>query len=210
MTALPEPLPMEPLGLVARWLDEAAALELRNPHALAIATVAATGRPSLRFVLLKHFDANAGYAVFYTNYGSRKAGEMASNERVAAAMYWEALGRQLRFEGRALRSPPEESDAYFASRPRGSQLNAWASAQSRPREPGRLERRLDEVSRRFDANAPIPRPPFWGGYRLWLTAVELWCEGHDRFHDRARFERELTAGGDGFTAGAWTQTRLQP
>jgi len=210
MVSLPEPLPREPLGLVARWLDEAVALGLRNPHALAVATVAASGRPSLRFVLLKQLDVDAGYVVFYTNYGSRKAGEMASNERVAAAMYWEALGRQLRFEGRVVRSPAAESDAYFASRPRGSQLNAWASAQSRPCASGELERRLDDVNRRFEGTTTVPRPPFWGGYRLWLTAVELWCEGRDRFHERARFERELAASGDAFEAGDWTSLRLQP
>jgi len=210
MATLPEPLPDEPLGLVARWLDEAAALGVRNPHALAVATVAATGRPSLRFVLLKHLDVDSGYAVFYTNYGSRKAGEMASNERVAAAMYWEPLGRQLRFEGVVLRSPPAESDAYFASRPRGSQLNAWASAQIRPCEAGELERRLEEVSRRFDDAASIPRPPFWGGYRLWLTAVELWCEGRDRLHERVRYERELAEYAGSYAGGAWKHARLQP
>ena len=125
------PRPEDPLPLAARWLEDAKASVPKNPWAMALATVSAEGRPTLRYVLLKALSTAEGYAVFFTNYGSRKAADLDSSGRAAGALYWPDAGRQLRLEGRAERSPEAESDAYFASRGRVSQLNAWASEQSR-------------------------------------------------------------------------------
>jgi pyridoxamine 5'-phosphate oxidase len=203
-----------------RWLAEATASGRRNPNALALATVSVTGRPSARMVLLKELMP-AGYAVFYTNYGSRKAGELDATGRAAAILYWDELGRQVRFEGAVVRSPAAESDAYFASRAWRSQLNAWSSEQSRPLEdPAELDRRAAAKAREHgvmtadDLSAPargLPRPKFWGGYRLWFDAVELWVEGANRFHERLRYARTLTPREPHeFLAGPWTWQRLQP
>jgi pyridoxamine 5'-phosphate oxidase len=170
-------------------------------------------------VLLKEL-APAGYAVFYTNYGSRKAGELDATRRAAATLYWDELGRQLRFEGAIVRSPATESDAYFATRAWRSQLSAWSSQQSQPIDDvAELERRAAikagelGVAAPAEAAAPgrLPRPAFWGGYRLWLDAVELWAEGADRFHERLCYRRELgTAAAHEFRPGAWSWQRLQP
>jgi pyridoxamine 5'-phosphate oxidase len=185
---------------------------LRNPNAMALATSSASGAPSVRMVLLKEL-APDGYAVFYTNYGSRKAGELEHRGRAAAALYWESSGRQVRFEGPVVRSPPEESDAYFASRAARSQLNAWSSRQSRPlANPADLEAAAERVARELGAAArPVPRPDFWGGYRLWFDTVELWAEGANRFHERLRYRRELErADASAFRIGPWSMIRLQP
>jgi pyridoxamine 5'-phosphate oxidase len=203
-----------------RWLAEATAHARRNPNAMALATVDAAGRPSARMVLLKEL-APAGYAVFYTNYGSRKAGELDATRRAAAVLYWDQLGRQLRFEGAIVRSPVAESDAYFASRAWRSQLNAWSSEQSRPiDDPTELERRALAKARELGVTTPgesppsgrrLARPAFWGGYRLWFDAVELWAEGADRFHERLSYRRELGAGlAQEFRPGPWSWQRLQP
>lgn len=206
---LPSPLPDDPLPTAMRWLAEAAALGRANTNAIALATVDGGGRPAVRMVLLKDLAAQ-GYAVFYTNYGSRKARELDAARRAAAALYWHELGRQVRFEGSIVRSPAAESDAYFASRPRGSQLNAWASEQSRPLlDEGVLDRRADERAAQFGER--VPRPEHWGGYRLWLDAVELWVEGSHRFHERVRYERHLSPdGAHAFRGGPWSRQRLQP
>jgi pyridoxamine 5'-phosphate oxidase len=211
---LPTPPPADPLPTVAAWLDEVtAAGRHRNPNAIALATSDAAGRPSVRMVLLKELAA-AGYAVFYTNYGSRKAAELLATKRAAAVIYWEDIGRQVRFEGAVVRSPDAESDAYFASRPWRSQLNAWSSRQSQPLDdPGALERRAAEKAREAgpDGSRALPRPDFWGGFRLWFDAVELWAEGDNRFHERLRYEREIEPSDDhGFRCGPWRSLRLQP
>lgn len=218
---LPTPAPDDPLPLVARWLAEITASgRRRNPNAMALATADRDGQPAVRIVLLKELAA-PGYAVFYTNYRSRKADELAASGRAAAVLYWEELGRQVRFEGRVVESPPQESDAYFASRPWRSQLNAWVSEQSRPLAAlADLQRRAAAKARELGAPAgggtaaaatKLPRPAFWGGYRLWFDAVELWAEGADRFHERLLYTRELAAG-DAFTfqPGPWRRQRLQP
>lgn len=219
MTSLPTPPPDDPVPLVASWLAEVTGSGvLRNPNALALATSDASGAPSVRMVLLKEL-APAGYAVFYTNYGSRKAAELEHQGRAAAMLYWESLGRQIRFEGPVVRSPAAESDAYFASRPVRSQLNAWSSEQSRPlANPADL----DAAARRFArelgiaadgraASRPVPRPDNWGGYRFWFDAIELWAEGVNRFHERLHYRRVLErADAFAFRAGAWTAQRLQP
>ncbi|HEX6997305.1 MAG TPA: pyridoxamine 5'-phosphate oxidase [Gammaproteobacteria bacterium] len=209
MSRLPSPAPADPLPLVREWLDEAAAGTRRNPTAMALATADPAARPAVRMVLLKHLSVEDGYVVFYTNYGSRKSAELEANARAAGVLYWEALGRQLRLEGPVVRSPVEESDAYFATRPRGSQINAWASEQSRPLDdPAALEQRAAEVAATAGA---LSRPPFWGGYRLWLDALELWAEGADRFHERLRYTRTLTPlDPSRFAAGPWRHQRLQP
>jgi len=197
------PRPGDPLPLVAQWLADAEASVAKNPWAMALATATADGRPSLRYVLLKSLSPERGYVVFYTNYGSRKGAELEANGRAAGALYWPELGRQLRLEGRAERSPEAESDAYFASRARQSQLNAWASEQSHAvASPEMMSARLDDLSASFAARAPIPRPPHWGGYRLHLEAIEFWVEGADRFHERLRHERAQD--------GAWQSVWLQP
>jgi pyridoxamine 5'-phosphate oxidase len=217
--ALPPSLPDDPLPLARGWLADAAKLTRRNTNAMALATRDERGRPSVRMVLLKEL-APEGYAVFYTNYGSRKAAELATG-RAAAVLYWDDLGRQLRLEGAVVRSPAGESDAYFASRPWRSQVNAWSSRQSQPLpDPAELARRADEKSAELgvtsaDREPPpgrgLPRPAFWGGYRLWLDSLELWVEGADRFHERWRYERTLAAGPDAaFRAGPWSRQRLQP
>ncbi len=220
MSLLPTPPPEDPVPLAAEWLDRATASGRRNPNAMALATSDAAGRPAVRMVLLKALSPE-GYAVFYTNYGSRKAGELAARGRAAAVLYWEDLGRQVRFEGAIVRSPAEESDAYFATRPWRSQVNAWSSEQSLPLpDPTELERRaaakaaeigVDGSSTEPPGGARLPRPPFWGGYRLWFDAVELWAEGAGRFHERLRYERRLTAAGaSAFDPGPWSWQRLQP
>jgi pyridoxamine 5'-phosphate oxidase len=203
------PLPDDPVRTAAQWLGEAEALGRRNANAMALASTDARARPSVRMVLLKEL-APLGYAVFYTNYGSRKGGELLTTGRAAAVLYWHELGRQVRFEGPVVRSPDAESDAYFASRPTLSQVNAWSSEQSRPlADPGVLEERAAKVAASHGPS--LPRPDFWGGFRLWLEAVELWVEGQHRFHERVRYERQLVArDAHGFSAGRWSAQRLQP
>jgi pyridoxamine 5'-phosphate oxidase len=219
-TLLPSPPPEDPVPVALSWLAEATALGRRNPNGIALATTDAAGRPAVRMVLLKEL-APSGYAVFYTNYGSRKAAELAATGRAAAVLYWDELGRQVRFEGAVLRSPVDESDAYFASRSWRSQVNAWSSEQSRPlADPSELDRRAAIKAAELGVRSPgdlplagrrLPRPEFWGGFRLWFDAVELWAEGADRFHERLRYRRELGAADHyAFHPGRWSWQRLQP
>ncbi|MEO8468002.1 MAG: pyridoxamine 5'-phosphate oxidase [Gammaproteobacteria bacterium] len=218
--SLPTPPPDDPLPIAMRWLAEATARARRNPNAMALATVDANGHPSARMVLLKEL-VPAGYGVFYTNYGSRKGHELDATGRAAGVLHWDELGRQLRFEGAIVRSPAAESDAYFASRAWRSQLNAWSSEQSRPiDDPAELEQRASTKAREFGASVAgqaqpsgvrLPRPAFWGGYRLWFDAIELWAEGADRFHERLSYHRELgVAQAYEFHPGPWSWQRLQP
>ena len=202
VTSLPRPAPENPLTLAARWLSEAEARIPHNPWAMALATVSTAGQPSLRYVLLKSLSTDDGFIVFYTNYGSRKAGELDACGQAAGALYWPDLGRQLRLEGRAERSPPDESDRYFASRGRLSQLNAWSSEQSqRIDAPETMAKWLAAREAEFAGRESIPRPAGWGGYRLHLDAIEFWAEGADRFHERLRYDRR---------GGAWSSAWLQP
>ncbi len=191
---------------------------------MTLATVDAASRPSARVILVQKLARIEGYATFYGHYESRKGLELEHNANAAGVLHWDELGRQIRFEGLVVRAPKEESDAYFATRPTGSQLNAWVSEQSRPLEDiEELARRTREKAHDFgleagqdDAGAPqigvrVPRPEFWGGYRFWFAAVELWLEGENRFHSRLRYERALTpAGTYAFATGPWTCQRLQP
>ena len=208
-----------PFGLVRRWLDEADTGARRNPHAMALATVGEDRRPGVRMVLLKSVSEADGYVVFYTNYRSRKGRELERHPWASGVLYWEELGRQIRFEGCVIRSPGEESDAYFSRRPFQSQLNAWISEQSDLlADPGDLERRAIAKARELggdfaaDTRPPraVPRPPHWGGYRLWCDRVELWTEGSGRFHTRVRYTRSLASNNGGFTVGPWRSELLQP
>jgi pyridoxamine 5'-phosphate oxidase len=211
MASLLIPPPDDPVRAAAQWLGEAEALGRRNANAMALASVDVSGKPSARMVLLKEI-APLGYVVFYTNYGSRKGVELLSTGRAAAVLYWHELGRQVRFEGPVVRSPDAESDAYFASRPVPSQVNAWSSEQSRPLpDPAVLAERASKLVGAQPSGQGLARPDFWGGFRLWLEAVELWVEGRDRFHERVRYERQLEAR-DAYTyeTGRWNWQRLQP
>lgn len=225
MNSLPVPPVENPLVTVEEWLDEAVRGAIqRHPNAMTLATVDAASTPSARVILIKDLSRSEGYATFYSNYQSRKAMELEHNANAAGVLHWDKLGRQIRFEGPVVRTPEGESDAYFATRPTGSQINAWVSAQSCPIENlAELERRATDKAHDFglaakqtDAEASqkgvcVPRPPFWGGYRFWFSAVELWLEGQDRFHSRLRYERTLTPmGAYAFTSGTWTCERLQP
>ncbi len=167
--------------------------------AMALATVDAAGRPSLRMVLYK--GASAGGLRFYTNFGSRKARDLAANPQAALLFHWQPLHRQIRVEGRVERLPDEDSDAYFASRDREHRLSAWASPQSAPiASRSELVGRMDALRARF-GEGPVPRPDFWGGYRLVPDRFEFWQGRDHRLHDRLAYERE----GDG-----WRIVRLAP
>jgi pyridoxamine 5'-phosphate oxidase len=190
---------MGPVETFRGWLADAAASGLAEPTAMTLATAGADGAPAARMVLLKGVD-DRGFA-FFTNYDSDKARELTANPRAALVFHWQALGRQVRVTGRVERVAPDESDAYFASRPPASRLSAWASPQSRVIT-GRdvLERKVEELARRWPGD-DVPRPPFWGGYRVVPDTIEFWTHRDDRLHDRERFTRE----GDG-----WRAERLAP
>jgi pyridoxamine 5'-phosphate oxidase len=193
-------LPSDPIALVQRWFAEARALGIEQADAMTLATATPDGRPSARAVLLKGIDAR-GFA-FYTNYESRKGRELDANPRAALALLWIPLQRQVRVTGAVARLSAEESDAYFATRPRGSQLAAWASAQSRPlADRAELEARWEALDERYGGLA-VPRPPHWGGYRVEPDEIEVWQGRANRLHDRFAYTR----GAD----GGWERVRLQP
>ena len=193
-------LDADPIRQFARWMDEAIQANLIEPNAMTLATSTPDGRPSARMVLLKGFD-DRGF-VFYTNYESRKGGELTDNPQAALVFFWVELERQVRIEGRVERATAEESDRYFASRPQGSQLGAVVSAQSQVI-PGRgvLEQRLRELEAEY-AEKDIPRPANWGGFRVVPTTLEFWQGRANRLHDRLRFRRDGT--------GPWIVERLSP
>lgn len=212
-TGLPDPLPVDPMPTLAAWLDEArAAARQPNPNAMVVASATRDARPSARVVLCRSIEPGSASLTFFTNYDSRKSGEIDANHRVALLFHWDHFDRQARIEGRAERTSSAESDAYFLSRPLLSRLGSWASDQSRP-----LERRITLLERvvqaaeRFEigpaelldprGSPHVTRPPNWGGYRVHAESVELW-QGHaGRLHDRARWDRA----GD-----TWRSTRLFP
>jgi pyridoxamine 5'-phosphate oxidase len=215
-------LPAEPLALAAAWLAQAWRERRQpNPNTMTLATATPEGHPSARVVLCKDIVPSPGFIVFYTNYDSRKGRELAATARAAVVMHWDHLHRQVRVEGRIVKAPAADSDAYFASRALESRIGAWASQQSEPvASRADLLKAVASATQRFEPEgAPrgevsVPRPAHWGGYRLWAQSVELWVEGAARIHDRARWTRTLTprgADGEGaFDAGSWTATRLQP
>lgn len=178
----------DPFALFADWFTEAKASEPNDPEAMAVATVGQDGQPSVRMVLLKGHDAR-GF-VFYTNYESRKAGQIFETGRAALLFHWKSLRRQVRIEGPVLKVSPEEGDAYFATRHRDSQLGAWASEQSRPLDSREtFEARYDEMARRFEGQ-PVPRPPHWSGFRVVPERIEFWLDRPHRLHERRLFLRE--------------------
>ncbi len=189
----------DPIALFANWFAAARRSGILLPESMALASSTPDGVPSVRMMLLKGFGAD-GFA-FYTNYESRKATELFENPRAAIVMHWPILERQVRIEGTVEKLPPEESEAYFETRPRGSQLGAWASQQSAELESRQvMERRYREHEAKF-AGGDVPLPPFWGGFRLVPQHIEFWQGRLNRLHDRLRYTRE----GDG-----WAVTRLYP
>src|SRR6056297_2440186 len=218
--SLVDPLPGSPLPILDRWLSEARRTDgLRNPDALALATVDPRGEPRVRMVLARRFDADGGSLSFYTNRESPKAREIELAGRASGVFYWDGLGRQVRIDGPVERTSDADSDAYFASRHPRSQIAAWTSAQSRPIESrARLLERFEATAARFggvDPPDPIPRPPHWGGYRLLAERIELWVDRPGRLHDRAVWSREIepSSGDTGASATAWSTwqvQRLQP
>jgi pyridoxamine 5'-phosphate oxidase len=215
---LPEPLPADPMPLFQEWFSEAVARRAQpNPDSMIVATTASSGEPSARVVLCKRIDVAAGYVVFFTNYQSRKGRELAARPRAAAVFHWDALHRQVRVEGPVARSPDSESDRYFASRALDSRVAAWASEQSEPlASRDMLLQRVREFEARFGVapgatSGTVPRPPHWGGHRLWVDTIELWTEGAHRVHDRAVWKRSLhRADESSFAGDAWRSTRLNP
>ena len=189
----------DPIEQFRRWFDAALDAGLHEPNAMTVATATRDGSPSARVVLLKGFDSR-GF-VFYTNYEGRKGRELEENPRAALLFYWGELERQVRVEGTVSRVSEEESDAYYASRPRGSRLGAWASEQSRVVE-GRkvLEERTADLEAEYEGRE-MPRPAFWGGYRVWPEVVEFWQGRENRLHDRIVYRREDEG---------WKIERLQP
>jgi len=191
----------DPFSLFGAWLAEAHGSEPNDPNAMALSTCDADGLPDVRMVLMKGYDQ--GGFVFYTNLQSAKGVELQARPRAALLFHWKSLRRQVRVRGAVSGVSPEEADAYFATRPRDSQIGAWASDQSRPLE-GRfvLETRIAKLALKFGAG-PVPRPPHWSGFRVSPSQMEFWRDGAFRLHDRMVFRR-LTAN------DPWTRTRLYP
>lgn len=199
MTLAEEGLAATAMAQFARWYAEAQASGEEEPEAMALSTVSAEGLPSVRFVLLKAADER-GF-VFFTNFRSAKGRHVEAHPVAALAFRWPILGRQVRAAGAVQAASAAESDSYFATRPRGAQLGAWASEQSQVIS-GRaaLEARMQEVAERF-AGGDVPRPPWWGGLRVVPDQVEFWQNRPDRLHDRIRFRRR---------PGGWVVERLAP
>lgn len=188
-----------PFRLFGTWFEDAQRAEINDPNAMTVATVSPEGRPAARILLLKEWNEQ-GF-VFYGNLGSRKARDMAGNPYVALLFHWKSLQRQIRIEGKVVPVADAQADAYFATRPRPSQLGAWASAQSSPLASRNIfEAGLHEAEARF-TNQPVPRPPFWSGWRLTPDYFEFWQGVDFRLHDRRVFKQEPQG---------WEEGRLYP
>jgi pyridoxamine 5'-phosphate oxidase len=189
-----------PIGQFANWFTAAIEAGIRDVNAMSLATASPDGRPSVRIVLLKSFDQD-GF-VFFTNYESTKGKQLEANPYAALALYWIELDRQIRISGKVEKTSREESQAYFHSRPVGSQLSAWASRQSEVLDGRRvLDARMAEMTERF-GDKPIPLPPHWGGYRLKADKMEFWQGRPNRLHDRFRYTRQADR--------SWLIERLAP
>jgi pyridoxamine 5'-phosphate oxidase len=193
--------PADPVEACKAWFRESEGMGFANPNAMTLATVDAAGQPHARIVLLRGFDARG--AVFFTNRESDKGVQLRANDRAALLFHWdrEPIGRQIRIEGHVTLASEAESDAYWNSRPRESQLNAWASQQSRPvASRAALQAEQDRMTARFQGQS-VPRPPHWGGYRVSLERIELWQGDRYRLHDRIVYSRAATG---------WGMQRLSP
>jgi pyridoxamine 5'-phosphate oxidase len=193
-------LDADPVKQFTRWYQDAVAAHIPEPDAMTLATANRDGIPSARMVLLKKADEH-GF-VFFTNYNSHKGQDMLQNPRAALVFFWPGIQRQVRVEGTVSRLPANESDSYFATRPRESQLSSLTSLQSKPiasRED--LDKRFEELKLQFEGK-PIPRPSHWGGYRVQPLAMEFWQSRFARMNDRILYTRQQS--------GRWVQTRLQP
>ena len=189
----------DPIALFQSWLEEAKSSEPNDPTAMSLASIGPDGMPSLRMVLLKGAD-DEGF-VFYTNYESRKGEQLIARPKAALLFHWKSLRRQIRVEGDVEKVTEEEADAYFASRPRQSQIGAWASDQSRPLERRfQLEKRVARFAAKFAVGA-VPRPPHWSGFRVKPVRIEFWQEGTFRLHDRIAYHLQLEG---------WRTERLYP
>lgn len=223
MKRLPDPLPANPLPVLAAWFDfaqEQAATP--NPNAMVLATVDSKGgnpEPDARVVLCKSLDAEVGRLVFFTNYHSAKGRQLESVPSASAVFHWDGLELQARVKGPVRRCPASESDAYFNSRPLLSRLGAWASKQSQPvANRATLERQLAEIKARFSVedprnsreDQPIPRPEHWGGFELWAEVVELWIGQRGRLHERGRWRRSVDLDNTSPGSKDWEARRLQP
>ena len=196
-------LPDDPVALFDAWFAEAQTADTREPNAMTLATATAAGVPSARMVLLKGVDAR-GFA-FYTNLESRKGHELDANPNAALVFWWPEVERQVRVEGRVERVSDDEADAYFASRPRGSRLGAWASPQSQPiADRSVIDGLLHEIEGEFEGQEDVPRPGFWGGFRVVPEAVEFWQGRKSRLHDRHVYRRDADA------PTGWRTERLAP
>ena len=196
----------DPFALFAAWLADAEASEPNDPNAMALATATPAGAPSLRMVLLKGHGADHGEGggfVFYTNFASRKGGELAANPQVALLFHWKSLRRQVRIEGRVEEVTAAEADAYFASRHPVSRLGSAASDQSRPLPDRATYLARIEALRAQYPDGDVPRPPHWSGYRVIPSAIEFWTDRDHRLHERRRFVRDSAS-------APWTSTLLYP
>lgn len=190
----------DPITLFGTWFAQARATGIAKPNAMALATVGGAGRPTLRMVLLSSYDAR-GF-VFHTNYRSRKGEDLEACASASLLFWWDPLGLQVRIDGAVERTGAAESDAYFAARPRGAQLAAWASEQSQVLESrAALDARVAALATKY-AGQPVPRPPHWGGYRVAPKVMEFWQDRADRLHERARYQRIAT--------GEWCAELLAP
>jgi pyridoxamine 5'-phosphate oxidase len=199
-------VPAAPIDLFQAWLADAVAAGLPEPNAATLATADGHGQPSARLMLVKQVDAR-GFC-FFTNHGSRKGHELDMNPRAALLFGWHAIHRQVHIRGAAHRLPRAESEAYFATRPRGAQLGAWVSRQSTEVTRAELDERIRMVDEHFGQDEPIPMPDHWGGYVVVPETVEFWVGRFSRLHDRIEYRRTAPGGID--DGAAWTRRRLSP